>query len=84
MGANGSDEVLNHAFFQDIDLNKLLAKQLKPPFLPKTTDPDMMRQSSENVVRLRDLRESVPDAEKANMIQGVNQHLFENFGTDID
>ena len=76
MGVNGAEEVLGHPFFQEIDQVKLLAKQLKPPFLPKTTDPEMMRTSAANIVRLRELRESMPDAERAKQIQGENQDLF--------
>ena len=36
-----------------------------------------MRQSSEQVVLLRELRESIPK-------RNVNQELFSDFGTDID
>ena len=72
LGANGSDEVLNHPFFEGIDLNRLLQKKIKVPFLPKTSDPEMMRQSATQVVRLKQLRESIPTVTQEEMIRGVN------------
>jgi hypothetical protein len=36
------------------------------------------------VVKLRELRESLPDEEKTNLIREVNEDLFGNFGTNID
>lgn len=69
--------MLNHPFFNGIDLDKLFQKKIKAPFLPQISDPELMRQSSEQVVLLKNLRESVPSQE-------VNQDLFSDFGTDID
>ena len=34
LGANGMEEILAHKWFQDIDREKLLAKQLPPPYVP--------------------------------------------------
>jgi len=65
-------------------MEKLLAKKIKAPFLPKTNDPESMRQSSNKVVKLRELRESLPDEEKTNLIKEMNTDLFGNFGTNID
>ena len=84
LGANGGDEVLAHPFFQGIDLERLLQKRIRAPFLPKTTDPEMMRQSSEHIVRLKELRESVPDQERAGIIREVDEEIFGGFGTNID
>ena len=36
-GKEGADEIKRHAFFKDIDWEKLLAKELIPPFIPNTT-----------------------------------------------
>ena len=58
LGAQGrGDEVLAHPFFQDLDLNMLVEKQIKAPFRPKTTDPELMRQSQQKnqVIRLKEL-----------------------------
>jgi len=35
LGFNSADEVKNHPFFKDIDFNKVLNKEYKPPFVPK-------------------------------------------------
>ena len=84
MGANGGAEVLAHPFFANIDTTKLLAKEIRAPFVPKASDPEAMRSSSDKVVRLRELLESVPDEDHTNQIDEVNQSLFGNFGTNID
>ncbi|KAL0586577.1 hypothetical protein ABG067_003751 [Albugo candida] len=34
LGANGCSEVKNHPFFEDIDWEKLLRKEIQPPFRP--------------------------------------------------
>lgn len=76
--------MLAHPFFAGIDIEKLLAKEIKAPFVPKTSDPDAMRSSTDKVVRLRELLESVPDQERKNELVEVNQTLFGDFGTNID
>ena len=35
LGYNSVDEVKNHPFFKDIDFDKVLNKEYKPPFIPK-------------------------------------------------
>ena len=35
LGYNSADEVKNHPFFNDIDFNKVLNKEYKPPFIPQ-------------------------------------------------
>ena len=40
LGANGGEEVLAHPFFSSVNLNDLIDKKIKAPFLPKTTDPE--------------------------------------------
>ena len=35
IGYNGSAEIMNHEFFKDIDFDKVIIKQYKPPFIPK-------------------------------------------------
>lgn len=34
LGANGIDEILEHPWFSDIDKDRLLAKELDPPYVP--------------------------------------------------
>ena len=44
LGAQGrGNEVLAHPFFKGIDLNGLIQKKIPAPFIPKTTDPELMR-----------------------------------------
>ena len=59
LGVKGGDEVLGHPFFAELDIDKLMQKQLKAPFLPKITDPEGMRRHSQKVVRLKHLEETV-------------------------
>jgi serine/threonine protein kinase len=37
-GANGTDEIRDHAFFKCINWNKLLKKEVVPPFIPRVKD----------------------------------------------
>lgn len=53
-------------------MEKLLARKIKAPFLPKTNDPESMRKSQTKLVKLRELRESLPDDEKTNYIKEMN------------
>jgi len=55
--------VLAHEFFNGIDLDKLFQKKIKAPFLPSTTNPKKMMETSGQVVLLKDLRESVPNVQ---------------------
>ena len=38
LGANGIDEIMAHPFFRDLDLEKLLRKELTPPYKPEVED----------------------------------------------
>lgn len=38
LGANGADEVKNHPFFDKIDWDKLVLRQVEPPFKPIVVD----------------------------------------------
>ena len=42
LGVNGGDEILDHQFFKDIDMEQLRSKQIPAPFLPKITEPALM------------------------------------------
>ena len=63
MGANNSDEVLTHPFFAGIDLKQLRNKEIRAPYIPKTTEPELMRQSAQQVVWLKNLKESAANAQ---------------------
>ena len=43
-----------------------------------------MRKSTDKVVKLRELRESVPDSERVTLLSGLNREVFDTFGTNID
>jgi protein-serine/threonine kinase len=50
LGQKGdADEVLSHAFFADLDLKKLKAKELKAPFLPKLPDMEQLHANAKLV-----------------------------------
>ena len=57
---------------------------MKAPFLPKTTDPDKMRRSSKQVVKLKNLEETVIPSENMQMIKNVDREVFNDFGCNID
>ena len=38
LGVNGVDEILSHPWFADIDMDKLLKKEIEPPYVPKATE----------------------------------------------
>jgi len=35
LGANGIDEILKHPWFRTLDIEKLLKKQIDPPYKPE-------------------------------------------------
>jgi serine/threonine protein kinase len=38
LGFNGANEVKSHAFFSEVDFDKVIDKKVKPPFIPKIRD----------------------------------------------
>lgn len=38
LGANGVDEILAHKWFADLDMDKLMKKELTPPYKPAISD----------------------------------------------
>ena len=38
LGCESSEEVVDHPFFEDIDLDALMRKEIKAPFIPKEFD----------------------------------------------
>jgi serine/threonine protein kinase len=35
LGSEGTDKIKNHPFFKNIDWDSILAKKIKPPFIPR-------------------------------------------------
>jgi serine/threonine protein kinase len=48
LGFNSADEVKNHPFFKDIDFEKVLKKEYKPPFVPKLESDTDLKYFDEN------------------------------------
>lgn len=75
IGSKGdSEEVLAHPFFKGIDLEKLIKKELEPPFKPETKS----NFDLSNLVKL-DVTESVLPEEGIQKIQ-EQKDAFEKFG----
>ena len=43
IGYNSSEEIMKHDFFKDIDFDKVIIKQYKPPFIPKLDNEEDLR-----------------------------------------
>ena len=84
LGANGGDEVLAHPFFSSINLNELMERNVKAPFRPMTTDPDKMRQSCKQIVKLKNLEETLIPSENIQLIKNADKEVFNDFGCNID
>lgn len=75
---NDVDEVLSHPFFAGLDLEKLLKKELPPPFIPKLQSEYDLSNFDQKYVKL-DLTESVLPEEGIQKIQ-QKKDAFEKFG----
>ena len=42
-GPNGTEDIMNHPFFEPIDWERLEKKEIKPPYVPKTRKIDDLR-----------------------------------------
>jgi len=60
LGANGGKEVKEHVWFSDIDWDKLVRKEIDPPFKPKVKSADDTSQIDPTFTRERPV-DSVPD-----------------------
>ena len=63
LGAKGDvDEILSHPFFADLDINKLLKKELPPPYKPEINDD--LSFFNKNLTSLQNIEESVIDKDR--------------------
>lgn len=69
-------EVLAHPWFKDLDLNKLINKELTPPYIPVIKTMDDTSNFDEKFSQL-EIAESVIDPQK---VQLIEQHA-EDFNT---
>jgi hypothetical protein len=74
----GSEEVLAHPFFSDIDMDKLIKKELVPPFKPDVKDNFNLSTFDPQSAKL-DVTESVVPEETIQKIQ-EKKDAFEKFG----
>eukprot|EP00347_Sterkiella_histriomuscorum_P024519 403330825 len=79
---NDVDDVLGHPFFKGIDLEKLIKKELPPPFIPKLQSEYDLSNFDQKYVKL-DLTESVLPEEGIQKIQ-AKKDAFEKFGFASD
>lgn len=68
LGMKGKGEVLRHAFFVDVDIERIATKKSRAPFVPKCENPKLMREKTQKVVRIKDLHESVVPQEGEKLI----------------
>jgi serum/glucocorticoid-regulated kinase 2 len=69
-------EVLAHPFFQGLDIEKLIKKELVPPYKPEVGDD--FKYFDKKLTDLENIGESVIDKSRVKLIQ-QNQHIFNKF-----
>ncbi len=67
------DEILAHPFFKSLDIEKLLAKQLIPPYKPEIKDD--LKFFDTKLTSQMDIQESVISKDRQKLIM-KNQHVF--------
>ena len=76
LGAKGDvDEILAHPFFKSLDIEKLLAKKLIPPYNPEIKND--LKFFDDKLTSQDDIQESVIDKDRKKFIL-QNQHVFTN------
>lgn len=76
LGAKGDiDEILAHPFFRGLDIEKLKAKKLVPPYKPEIKDD--LKFFDNKLTSQVDIQESVIDRDRKKFIL-ENQHVFTN------
>jgi len=74
LGANGDiSEILAHPFFAGIDLEKIMTKQMIPPYMPEIGDD--LKYFDQKLTGRDDFAESVLDESNIRLIK-QNAHLF--------
>lgn len=63
LGGNGDvEEILSHPFFADLDIKKLLKKEIPPPYKPEISDD--LKFFNKNLTSLQNIEESVIDKDR--------------------
>lgn len=80
LGANGIDEILNHPWFANLDIPKLLKREITPPYIPEITsdlayfDQKLVNQTDTEIA------ESILPAQQRAIIN-AGQHNFKGFSS---
>lgn len=76
LGAVGDmTEILQHPFFASLNIEKLLKKELVPPYKPVINDD--LKFFDSNLTGMKNIQESVIDKSRQKFIL-QNQHVFQN------
>jgi hypothetical protein len=68
-------EILQHPFFAGLDMEKLLRKELKPPYKPEISDD--LKYFDQKLTAKEDFAESLMDDKSKELIM-KNAHIFKN------
>ena len=77
IGYNSSEEIMKHDFFKDIDFDKVLKKNYKPPFIPKLDNEEDLRYFDKGFTE-EDV-ESFPDKKLIVSTNGDGKSLSDEF-----
>jgi serine/threonine protein kinase len=78
LGANGVDEILNHPWFKPLDIEKMLKRELEPPYKPDSKDD--LAYFDQKLVTGGEITESVLPAAARQAIN-KDQHQFNGFSS---
>jgi serum/glucocorticoid-regulated kinase 2 len=70
---NDMQEILDHPFFASLDFEKLLKKELDPPYKPVINDD--LKFFDQSLTNMQNIQESVIDKSRQKLIM-QNQHIF--------
>lgn len=74
-GTKGSNEIKNHVFFKDIDFDKMMNKEVPPPYKPKVEGPLDTSYFDDEFTK-----QSVKDSpSKGSKLNPTDQEAFEGF-----
>jgi serine/threonine protein kinase len=77
IGYNSSEEIMKHDFFKDIDFDKVLQREYKPPFIPKLDNEEDLRYFDKGFTE-EDV-ESFPDKKLIVSTNGDGKSLSDEF-----
>jgi hypothetical protein len=72
------EEIMSHPWFADLDVDKLLKKEVEPPYIPKIDDSKDLRNFDAEITK-QGLKESILPEESIKQIMD-NTDAFKDFG----